>query len=271
MRLVDDEHRTDGGQRLHIALGVAEQVGFHPALVDELAVARERLVGRHHHRQPHVGRVDEALDRLVGVVDDVDLLVVVFPRKKSRCGLQAFECALANGVARHQHDELRQLVLLVQPVDGFDESERLAGAGLHQHVERQGWGECGSHLQRTGANLIALPDAFDVGMQDFLRLVRHIGRVGVYIGWRNETHIGEHIGNAVHGLRLVGQAAVLELGGHGSGFTLPPTRLRLAAIRASGQSACACTPDEGLWASRAAGSGCWPASGQTASFSRSRR
>lgn len=85
--LVDDKHGPDGGQCLHVAFGVAKQVGFYAALVDGVLVAVERLERGHQHRNAPVGRVDEARHGFVGIVDDVDVLVVVFLGKKRGGGL----------------------------------------------------------------------------------------------------------------------------------------------------------------------------------------
>ncbi len=93
---------------------------------------------------------------------------------------------------------------LVQPVDGFNESEGLAGAGLHQHVQRQRRRQRGRHFHRARRHLVGLADAFDVVAQRRVRLAGHVGGVGVHAGWFDKAHIGEYIGDALHGLGLVG-------------------------------------------------------------------
>ena len=210
--LVNDQHGPNVGQCLHVAFGTAKQVGLHAALVDELAVPGKRLVGGHHHRQPQVGRMNETLHRFVGVIDDVDFLVVVLAGKKRRRGLQAFERALADGVAGHQHNELGQPVLLVQLVDGFNEGEGFARAGFHQHIHIQCRGEAGGHLHRPRGHAIGRTHPCNVGLERGMRLGLRKSGVGLHIGGRRKPHIGQHIGNGAHRLRLVFQAGVLELG-----------------------------------------------------------
>ena len=218
VRLINDEHGSDGRQRLHKALGLAKhiKIGLHPAFVDELAVARKRLVGGHHHGNAGCARrsrVDKAPHGFGGVVEDVDVLLVLLGKKRRR-GLQAFERALPNRVRRHQHNEFAQLVLAVQAVDGLDESEGFARASFHQHVQVQsGRGGVG-HIHRAGAHAVALAHRCQIGLERGRRFAWHIAGVGVDVGWRHKAHIGQHIGNGLYRRRLVGQGGVLELGGH---------------------------------------------------------
>ena len=214
MRLVNDEHRANHRQRFHETLGMAKQVGFHPALVDHLAVAGKRLVGGHQHRNPGIGRVNEALHRARRVVVHADFLAVVLLAKKLRRRLQAFERALPDRVRRHQHDELGQLFVLVQLMNRFDEGKRLARAGFHQHIQAQrGRGRAGD-LHIASVDVVALPNGGNVAAQGRFRFGGHHDRVALRIGGRYKAHIVEHVGNALHRLGLVGEGGVLKLSCH---------------------------------------------------------
>ena len=211
MRFVDDEHWPNLCQRLHVAARLTEQIGLHAALVDQLAVAGKRLIGGHHHADARICRVDEAAHRLLGIVEDVDVLVAVLARKKTGRGLQAAQRALADRVAGHQHDEFRQLETLMQPVDGLDKSKGLARAGFHQHVQRQrGRGRAG-HRHAARRDAIVCAHVLDIGADLRVSLLRGKGGVGLCAGGLDKTHVVQRLRHALHRLRLVSQAGVLKL------------------------------------------------------------
>ena len=192
VRLVNDENRANDGQRFHETLGVAKQIGFHPALVNHLAVTGKRLVGSHHHRNARVGRMNKPLHRAGRVIKDVDFLTVLLAKKLGR-GLQAAQSALANGVGGHQHNELGQFFVFVQAVNGLDEGECFARAGFHQHVQAQGGRGCHGHLHITCANTVAAPNLGEVGAQGRRGFMRHQGGVAVRVNGWHKPHIVEHI------------------------------------------------------------------------------
>ena len=133
--LINNEHGLERCQRLHIAFGTpAKQVGLHPALVDGVFVFVKRLVRCHQHANTAVGRVYKLLHRFRAVVKHAHTLAAVLTRKKRCRALQAFERALPNGIARHKHNKLAQLVLLVQAVHGFDKGKGFARTCFHQHI-----------------------------------------------------------------------------------------------------------------------------------------
>ena len=212
--LINDQDRTNRRKGIHEAFCPAKEVGLHATLVDDFVITRKRLVSRHHHRNARVRRVNEPLDRLVRIIENADFLVLVFLGKKRRCRLQGLQCALTNGVARHQHDELGQFVFLVQPMNGLDESKGLARSRLHQHIQRQGRGQSMGDLHRTGLDTVFGANPFNIAPQGIFRLVRQIRRVGMHIARRDKAHIGKDLKNAVDRTLLVSQSGVLELGAH---------------------------------------------------------
>ena len=212
MRLVNDEHRAQRGQPFHVAFGLAKKVGLYAPFVDDVFLLVERAKRRHQHADAGIGRIHKPGYRTFGVVEHIDLLVVVLACKERCCGLQAFEGALANGVGGHQHNEFGQSVALVQPVHRFDERERLARARLHQHIQVQ-CGRCGvGRRHRPGRHLVASADAAQVGFDGVARACGHPGGVGVAGRGRHEGHVFKHPGNAVHRLGLVFEPGVLKLG-----------------------------------------------------------
>ena len=105
VRLVNDEHRAQRGQPFHVAFGLAKKVGLYAPFVDDVFLLVERAKRRHQHADAGIGRIHKPGHRAFGVVEHIDLLVVVLACKERCCGLQAFEGALANGVGGHQHNE----------------------------------------------------------------------------------------------------------------------------------------------------------------------
>ena len=212
VRLVNDEHRAQGGQPFHVAFGLAKKVGLYAPFVDDVLLLVERAKRCHQHADARIGRIHKPGHRAFGVVEHIDLLVVVLACKKRRRGLQTLERALANGVGGHQHDEFGQPVALVQPVHRFDERERLARACFHQHIQVQ-CGCCGvGHRHRARRHLVISTDAAQVGLDGVARARGHPGGVGVAGGGGHKGHVVKHPGNAVHRLGLVFEPGVLKLG-----------------------------------------------------------
>ena len=212
VRLVNDEHRAQRGQPFHVAFGLAKKVGLYAPFVDDVFLLVERAKRRHQHADAGIGRIHKPGHRAFGVVEHIDLLVVVLACKERCCGLQAFEGALANGVGGHQHNEFGQSVALVQPVHRFDERERLARACFHQHIQVQ-CGRCGvGRRHRPGRHLVASADAAQVGFDGVARACGHPGGVGMAGSGGHKGHVVKHPGNALHRLGLVFEPGVLKLG-----------------------------------------------------------
>lgn len=99
----------------------------------------------------------------------------------------------------------------MQAVYGFDEGEGFARAGFHQHVQVERGRGGGCHGHRAGVDLVAGADAFNVGLQGFVLGVWQVHRIGLHVAGGGKVDVGQHIGNALHRLRLVRQTHVLEL------------------------------------------------------------
>ncbi len=157
--------------------------------------------------------MNEALHRAGGIVEDVDLLPVLLA-EEGRRGLQAFQRALPDGVRGHQHNELGQFFVLVQPVNRLDKGEGLAGASLHQHIQRQRGRGRDRHLHLARVDVVARPNRGEVGAQGGRGLGRHQGRVAVHVDGCHKTHVVEHLRKGLHRRGLVGERGVLKLGRH---------------------------------------------------------
>ncbi|EKD97833.1 MAG: hypothetical protein ACD_23C00718G0001, partial [uncultured bacterium] len=100
-----------------------------------LARGIEGLHVNHHDVDARVAGKAFQVVQLLGVVNKEPGALFVVVQKVLRCDFQRLVHALTNGNAGHHHNELAPPIAGVQLEHAFDVAIRLAGAGLHFHVQ----------------------------------------------------------------------------------------------------------------------------------------
>ena len=130
LRLVDNQNRIRLGDDINRSAGT-ELVELHVNASRVLSAGVKRLRIDNHHIDGAVGGKTIYLSKLRGVVDEKAYLLPVFLGKVVLRHLKRLVNALADGDRRHDHDELRPTVGLIQLVHGLDVGIGFSDAGLH--------------------------------------------------------------------------------------------------------------------------------------------
>ena len=130
LRLVDNQNRVGLCNNVNRATG-AELVQLHVNASRILTSGVECLRVDDHDIDGAVRRKAVNFRKLCGVVDEETNLLAVFLCKMLLRHLKRFIDALADGNARHDHDEFAPTIVLVQFIHGLDVGISLTDAGFH--------------------------------------------------------------------------------------------------------------------------------------------
>ena len=147
LRLIENEDRTVRRDHIdrttraeRIALRVDDARLLVPAAsLDRLLLVQrgsERLRVDDHHREPCIGRERVQLIQIRTAVDEEPRLLPIVLHEMLRRHLEGLLYALADGDARHHHDELAPAIAAVQLEHRLDIDIRLSRARLHLHIQR---------------------------------------------------------------------------------------------------------------------------------------
>ena len=130
LRLVDNQNWVRLCNDVNRATGT-ELVQLHVNAPRVLALGIERLRVDNHNVYGAIRRKAVNFRELGRIVDEEPDLLAVFLRKMLLRHLKGLINALADGDARHDHDELAPTIVLVQFIHGLDVGIGLADAGFH--------------------------------------------------------------------------------------------------------------------------------------------
>ena len=130
LRLVDNQNRVRFCNNINRATRT-ELVQLHVNAPRILALGIERLRVDNHNVYGTIRRKAVNFRELGRIVDEEPDLLAVFLRKMLLRHLKGLINALADGNARHDHDELAPTIVLVQLIHGLDVGIGLADAGFH--------------------------------------------------------------------------------------------------------------------------------------------
>lgn len=130
LRFVDNQNRVRLCYNVNRTAGT-ELIQLHVNAPHVLTSGIECLRVDNHDIDGAVRRKAVNFCELGRIIDEEPDFLAVFLCKMLLCYLKGFINVLADGDARHDHDELAPAVVLVQLVHGFDIGIGLADAGLH--------------------------------------------------------------------------------------------------------------------------------------------
>ena len=130
LRLVDNQNRVRFCNNINRATGT-EFVQLHVNTPRVLTLGIERLRVDNHNVYGAIRRKAVNFRKLGGIIDKESDLLAVFLRKMFLRHLKGLINTLADGNARHDHDELTPTVVLVQLIHGLDVGISLADTGFH--------------------------------------------------------------------------------------------------------------------------------------------
>ena len=130
LRFINDQNRVCLCDNVDRAAG-AELVQLHVNAPRVLTLGIERLRVDNHDIDGTVGRKAVNFCELGRIIDEKPDFLAVFLREMLLCHLKGLINALADGDARHDHDEFAPTIVLVQLIHGLDVGIGLADTGLH--------------------------------------------------------------------------------------------------------------------------------------------
>ena len=130
LRLVDNQNRVRFCNNINRATGT-EFVQLHVNTPRVLTLGIERLRVDNHNVYGAIRRKAVNFRKLSGIIYKKANLLSVFFRKVFLRYLKGLINTLADGNARHDHDELTPTVVLVQLIHGLDVGISLADTGFH--------------------------------------------------------------------------------------------------------------------------------------------
>ena len=134
LRLVNNQNRICFCDNVNRAAGT-ELIQLHVNTPRVLTFGVERLRVDNHDIDGTVRRKAVNLRELGGIVDEEADFLSIFLRKMLLRYLKGLIDALADGNARHNHDELAPTVVLVQLIHGLDIGVSFSDTGFHLNCE----------------------------------------------------------------------------------------------------------------------------------------